>query len=87
MKIRTSTHDWHVLVITMILGGVVLAAISFTAFYDAARHDPGVTRFLLGYTLLWAAIMHWGQRRHDETLIKTGMMLGEMNAKVNAEQD
>lgn len=66
---KTSNKEsWLVALITLV-GGLVLGASGFSELREAAREHPGISRFLLGYTLVWVAVSLFHQQMHKKAML------------------
>ena len=85
MKIGKNDR-WIVAMVTFVVG-VVLTASGVTAFVKAAQSESGVSRFLLGYTLLWAGFTIWSQHANAKALSNMAGTFAKMRAQTDLNKD
>ena len=85
MNIRHQNNDRLVIALVSLAIGAILAATGAAAFIAAAKQNSGVSRFLLGYTLLWSGLVFWIQHSNAKSLIN--MMNSFGNSRKLASSD
>ena len=69
MNIRHRNNERLFFAIVSLAIGAILAATGAAAFIAAVKQNSGVSRFLLGYTLLWSGLVMWIQHSSAKSLI------------------
>jgi hypothetical protein len=77
---KMTKNDQRVAAIVTLVAGGILTASGVMAFVESARQNHGVSRFLLGYTLLWSGMTIIGQIKHSKILSKIMKLTSSSNA-------
>lgn len=80
---KPGKDDRVVITTVTILAGVVLAAIGFTSFLQAARHDIRVAQFVLGVTIIFGGVGHLMLRSQWKSIGATLQIAKELAEKNN----
>lgn len=83
---KAGKNDKLIAAIVMIVAGGFLTLSGVMAFVELACHNPGLSRFLLGYSLLVSGIAIIGQLRYLKTIADMVRTISMMKTKQEAEQ-
>lgn len=65
---KTSNKELVAAAIFVGVVGIVFGASCLPDFLEAARQNPALSRFLLGYTCVWMGVNLWTQWLHRKSL-------------------
>ena len=68
MRFQQRANDRLIVSAVCIATGALLVTACMAPLVAAARQNPAVSRFLLGYTLLWSGLATWLQHSSAKTI-------------------
>jgi hypothetical protein len=76
---KMTKNDQRIAAIVTLVAGGILTASGVMAFVESARQNHGVSRFLLGYSLLWSGITIMVQIKNSKTLSEIMKLTSTLN--------